>query len=119
MKKEERIKKIRRVRRTRRVRRKILAIKKYPRLSVFRSNKYIYAQIIDDNKGKTLVSVSEKEIKVDGQNRTQKAEEVGKALAQKAIKKKIKNVVFDKGAYRYHGRIKALAQGARGGGLVF
>lgn len=117
---EIKTKKIRKQRRVARIRKKIGAQKSnWPRLTVFRSNKYIYAQIIDDNKGQTLVSVSEKEMKVGGQNRTQKAEEVGKALAQKAIKKKIKNVVFDKGAYQYHGRIKALAQGARGGGLVF
>lgn len=119
MKKEERIKKIRRVRRTRRVRKKILAIKKYPRLTVFRSNRYIYVQVVDDKTGKTLLSASEKEL--DGQklNKTEKAKLVGKKLAETAKKKKIISVVFDKGPYKFHGRIKALAEGAREGGLEF
>lgn len=119
MKKEERIKKIRRVRRTKRVRRKILAIKKYPRLSVFRSNKYIYVQIIDDRTGKTLLSTSEKELEGQKLTKVEKARLVGKKLAETAKKKKILSVVFDKGHYKFHGRIKALAEGAREGGLQF
>lgn len=119
MKKEERIKKIRKLRRVRRVRNKVLARRDIPRLSVFRSNKYIYAQIIDDLKNKTLVAVSEKEIEDSKMKKIEKAKIVGQKLAQKAKAKKIKNVVYDKGAYRYHGRIKALAEGAREGGLAF
>jgi large subunit ribosomal protein L18 len=119
MNEKKQIKKIRKMRRTKRVRMKILSSKKLPRLTVFRSNKYIYAQIIDDIKGRTLIYASEKELAHSDANRTQKAIELGKSLAKKAIKKKITNVVFDKGAYRYHGRIKALADAAREGGLVF
>lgn len=94
---------------------------KRPRLSVFRSNKTIYAQIIDDKARKTLVSASEKEIKlkIKGKTKVEKARLVGEILAQKATKKKIKKVVFDRGSYRYHGRIKALAEGAKKGGLEF
>lgn len=118
--KEKQIKIKRRQRRISRVRSKILAKKTLPRLTVFRSNQYIYAQIIDDSKGKTLVSVSEKEIKDSNNlNKAQRAEEVGKIIARKARSRKIKNVVFDKGAYRYHGRIKALADSARKEGLAF
>lgn len=116
---KEKIRKKRKERRTKRVRSKILAKSKMPRLTVFRSNQYIYAQLIDDLKGKTFVSASEKELSDLKMNKVQKATEVGKILAHKALKKKIKNVVFDKGAYKYHGRVKALAEGARGGGLQF
>lgn len=127
MEKEKKIKKLRKKRRIARVRRKILAKRALPRLTVFRSNRYIYAQIIDDSKGKTLVSVSEKEIsdllpagrQGTKMTRAQRAWELGKILSKKASSKKIKNVVFDKGAYKYHGRIKALAEGAQEGGLVF
>ncbi len=119
MKKEERIKKIRKARRTARSRNKIRAKKNRVRLTVFRSNRYIYAQVVDDKTGKTLVAASEKAIEGSNLNKTQAAVEVGKILAKKAIAKKIKNVVFDKGPYKFHGRIKALAQGAREGGLEF
>ena len=116
---KERQIKIKRIqRRTSRVRSKILAKKILPRLTVFRSNKHIYAQVIDDEKGVTLASANEKEIKNEG-NKTLKANALGKVLAEKAKKKKIKNIVFDKGPYRYHGRVKALAEGAREGGLIF
>lgn len=84
-----------------------------PRLSVFRSNKYIYAQIIDDERGITLVEANSKSLKIE------KAKEVGKLLAKKAIKKGIKTVWFDRGKYKYHGKVKALAEGAREGGLNF
>lgn len=117
--KETQIKIKRRQRRIRRVRGKILGRSKLPRLTVFRSNQYIYAQVIDDSGGKTLAAANEKELPEVKMSKSQKAIEVGKVLAQKALKKKIKNVVFDKGAYKYHGRIKALAEGAREGGLVF
>ncbi|KKQ96016.1 MAG: 50S ribosomal protein L18 [Candidatus Levybacteria bacterium RIFCSPHIGHO2_02_FULL_39_36] len=115
---EELIKRQKKQRRKNRIRKKISADKL--RLTVFRSNKYIYAQIIDDKKGKTVLSASEKDLKNESKvNKVQKAEELGKAIAQKAMSKKIKDVVFDKGAYKYHGRVKALAEGARKGGLVF
>ena len=99
-------------RRKARVRRSIRA-RAYgkPRLSVFRSSKQIYAQIIDDEKGTTLVAASSIE-------KTQR-ESVGKLIAERAAAAGIKNVVFDRGAYMYHGRVKALAEGAREGGLDF
>ncbi len=117
MKKEEKNKKIRKIRRTLRTRKKIMG--DTPRLSVFRSNKHIYAQIIDDKKGVTLASATEKDIEVSKLNKTQIAEELGKAVAKKAIDAKIRKVVFDKGSFRYHGRVKALAEGARKEGLQF
>lgn len=89
------------------------------RLSVFRSNKYISAQIIDDTKGETLVSVSEGELKETKGTKTERAKNLGLILAKKARDKKISKVVFDRGEFAYHGRVKALAQGAREGGLKF
>jgi large subunit ribosomal protein L18 len=106
------------LKRQKRTRAKLKASKDRPRLSVFRSNKFIYAQIIDDENGKTLVGVSEKELKEKG-IKTEKAKKLGEILAKKAIAKKIKTVVFDRGSYGYHGRVKAFAEGAREGGLVF
>lgn len=99
-----------RKRRHRRVRAKIKGTEEKPRLCVFRSNKYIYAQIIDDEKGKTLVSAKAE---------LNKADKVGEDIAKKAIKEKINKVVFDRGGYKYHGRVKALAEAARKGGLKF
>ena len=116
---EKYIKLKRKQRRATRTRKKIMGQSDRVRLAVFRSNKYIYAQIIDDMKGKTLVAASEKELEGKGLTKTQKAEEVGKSIAKKAGVKKITKVVFDKGSYRYHGRVKALAEGARAGGLIF
>lgn len=110
-------KNIQKVRRETRVRKKLLATGSRPRLTVFRSNINIYAQIIDDSKAKTLVSASSKEIKEV--KKMEQAVAVGKLIAQKAATAKIKTVVFDKGAYKFHGRVKALADGAREGGLVF
>ncbi|HVT01575.1 MAG TPA: 50S ribosomal protein L18 [Patescibacteria group bacterium] len=118
MKREELVKSKRKARRVKRIRAKLLDLKSSPRLSVFRSNNHIYAQIIDDVKGETLVSASDKEVEAKG-NRTQIAEELGKTIAKKAIDKKIKSVAFDKGSYKYHGRVKALAEGARKEGLQF
>lgn len=90
------------------------------RLSVFRSHRYIYAQIIDDQKGVTLASASEADLKPSKKaTKTEQARLVGEALAQKALKAKIKKVWFDRGRFRYHGRVKALAEGARKGGLKF
>lgn len=112
-----------RERRHRRVRQKIFGTSKRPRLNVFRSNKYIYAQVIDDIKGVTLISVSDlSDVKAGSEKKltkTEVAREVGKVLAKKLLAKKIKEVVFDRGGRLYHGRIKALAEGAREGGLVF
>lgn len=109
------------LKRQRRVRLKTKAVSSNPRLSVFRSNKKIYAQIIDDKKGKTLVSASEKDLGKINKNKkkTEIAREVGKILAEKAKKAKISKVFFDRGKYKYHGRVKALAEGAREGGLIF
>ncbi len=105
--------------RRRRIRGKIKGTAQRPRLAVFRSNKYIYAQIINDDQGKTLASVSEKELKKEDLGKGEKAKALGELLAQKAATAKIKKVVFDRAGYRYHGRVKALAEGARKGGLEF
>ncbi len=103
--------------RHKRIRAKVTGTSKKPRLSVFRSASHIYAQLIDDEKGKVLVSASDLAIK-KGQ-KSEKAKQVGKLIAQEAEGKKIKAVVFDRGGYSYHGRLKALAEGAREGGLKF
>ena len=108
--------------RKKRIRRKVFGETIRPRFSVFRSNKYIYAQLIDDDKGVTLVSESDLEFKSSSLSSLSKKElayKVGESLAKKALKKKIKKVVFDRGGYKYHGRVKALAEGARKGGLEF
>ncbi len=88
-----------------------------PRLSVFKSNKYIYAQLIDDENGKTLASFSSAKIKVKG--KIEQAKKVGEELAKVAQEKNIKTAVFDRGGFIYTGRVKALAEGAREGGLKF
>ena len=112
-----------REKRHQRIRNKISGTSQCPRLSVYRSNVAIYAQIIDDTKGITLVSASsldkdlEKELK--GKSKTEQATLVGEAVAKKALKAKIKNVVFDRGGYIYTGRVQALADGARSAGLEF
>lgn len=115
------IKQHQRKKRHKRVRSKIHGTRKRPRFSVFRSNKYIYAQLIDDEKGRTLVCVSVQEIESKKQKLTKisTANEVGKLLAKKAKKLKIKSVVFDRAGYKYHGRVKAVAEGARQEGLKF
>lgn len=100
-----------------RVRGKVFGTKKRPRLSVFRSGKHIYAQLIDDEKGETLVSASDLGLR-EGV-KMEKALAVGEELARRALKLKIKKVVFDRGGYSYHGRVKAVAEGARKGGLKF
>lgn len=100
-----------------RIRAKIRSVSTLPRLSVFRSNQSIYAQIIDDRTHKTLIGVAEG--KDQKGTKTERAFALGQELAKIAREKKIKEVVFDKGAYAYHGRVKALADGAREGGLVF
>lgn len=109
-----------RKRRVYRVRAKIKGTVSRPRISVFRSNKHIYAQIINDEEGKTIVAASDGELKKSTKRKkTEIAESVGELLAEKAKSKKITKVVFDKRHYKYHGRVKALAEGARKGGLQF
>lgn len=88
-----------------------------PRLSVFVSNRHIYVQLIDDESGKTLASVSTHELKGGKMKRTKQAEELGKMLVEKAKKAGVKNAVLNRGIYKYHGRIKALTEGARNAGL--
>jgi len=104
-----------------RVRNRIRATATRPRLSVFRSNKHIYAQIIDDASSQTLVSASTAEkAAIDGSGGNKSAAEaIGKLIATRALEKGVKEVVFDRGPYRYHGRIAALADAAREGGLEF
>ena len=118
---EKELKTIRSKRRAVRTRKKVALNKSRVRLSVHRTNRYIYAQIIDDVKGVTIVSAHEKELaeSIAGMNKTQKAEALGVHIAKKALDKKVKEVTFDKGSYRYHGRVKMFADGARKGGLQF
>lgn len=110
------------------IRRKLIAVSDRPRLSIFRSNKYIYAQIIDDSSSKTLVGASEKMLEKETKlakdqsssgRKIDRAKELGMHIAKMAIEKKVKKVVFDRGRYRYHGRVKAFVEGARAGGLEF
>jgi large subunit ribosomal protein L18 len=112
-----------RLRRHRRVRAKISGTAERPRLNVFRSLGHIYVQVIDDVAGHTLASAStiDRELRgqVDGKNKTEAAKLVGALVAQRAQALGIKQVVFDRGGYRYHGRVKALADGAREAGLEF
>ena len=102
-----------------RVRGKVSGTAKCPRLNVYRSNKNIYAQVIDDVAGVTLVSASTLDQEINGKTKTEQAAAVGAAVAKKAVAKGIKEVVFDRGGYLYHGRIEALADAARENGLEF
>jgi large subunit ribosomal protein L18 len=103
-----------------RIRRKVFGTKERPRLCVFRSNKHIFVQIVDDTEGKTLVSAKDQELKLnEKKSRAEISFEVGKLIAKKALEKGIKKVIFDRSGYKYHGRVKALAEGARAGGLEF
>ena len=116
-------------RRVRRVRAKVQGTAERPRLSVFRSHKHIYAQVIDDEAGKTLAAASDRDVTEERKNektkepstrvsKVEKAGRIGELLAEK-VKKKIKQVRFDRGPYAYHGRVRAVAEGARKGGLQF
>lgn len=105
-----------RVKKHSKIRRIVVGTSDRPRLSVFRSNQHILAQIIDDSQNKTLIA--ESDLKLKG-SKKERAFEVGKNLAQQAIKEKIKTVVFDRGGFLYHGRIAEVARGAREGGLEF
>lgn len=121
MRVEEKVKK--RIIRHKRVRKKVFGTSERPRLCVFKSNKYIYAQIIDDEKGVTICAASslEKDLKEKLSSTKDKlaAREVGALIARRAIEKGIKKVVFDRGGYKYHGRVKELADAAREAGLEF
>jgi len=112
-----------RVIRHKRVRAKVVGTASRPRLSVFRSNKYIGLQLINDDNSKTIVAANDLELRKKGakkqMTKVETARETGKKIAELAAAKKIKEVVFDKGGYRYHGRVKAVAEGAREGGLKF
>ena len=90
-----------------------------PRLNVFRSGRYTYAQVVDDSIGHTLAAASSRELPTDGHTKTHAAQEVGKLIAQRARAKGVKQVAFDRGGHQYHGRVKALADGAREEGLEF
>lgn len=107
------------IKRQKRIRKKITKVSDKPRLTVFRSNKYIYAQIIDDKAGKTIISATEKKVITEKVSRMERAKELGNTIAKLAKEKNVSQVVFDKGRYTFHGRVKALAEGAREGGLQF
>jgi large subunit ribosomal protein L18 len=112
-----------RLRRHERVRRHVVGTAERPRLNVFRSLNHIYAQVVDDGKGHTMVSAStidpEVQKQLKGLAKTDQARVVGKVLAERALGQGVKQVVFDRGGYKYHGRVKALADAAREGGLEF
>ncbi len=107
--------------RKRRVRSRVIGTSERPRLSIFRSNRFIYAQIIDDGKAKTLVSFSERNLPKSDKKitKTEVALLIGEEIAKRAKEKKITKVVFDRSGYKYHGRVEAVASGARKGGLLF
>ncbi len=105
--------------RHRRVRRRVIGLNDRPRLSVFRSNKQIYAQVIDDGASHTLVAASSIEVDNDSDGKIDSARRVGTTVAKRAIEQGVKKVVFDRGGYQYHGRVKALAEAARAEGLQF
>ena len=112
-----------RLRRRRHVRKTVFGTKDRPRVSVFRSLKHIYVQLIDDVKGRTLASASTLDpdviAEIKGLDKTEQARVVGRVLATRALDKGLKKVVFDRSGYKYHGRVKALAEAAREGGLDF
>ena len=112
-----------RLRRHKRVRKRVVGTPGRPRLNVFRSLRHIYAQVIDDSQGHTLVTASTidpaVEAQVQGLTKTEQASVVGQVLAERALGRGIRQVVFDRGGYKYHGRVKALADAAREGGLEF
>jgi len=111
------VKKMKVERRHKKIRAKVFGTEEKPRLAVFKSNKYIYGQIIDDSKAKTILSLSS--MKVKGKTFMNRCTETGKELAKLALGKKIEAVVFDRGGFKYVGRVKAFADGAREGGLKF
>lgn len=114
---KEKVKLQKRDRRRDKIRSRVNGTAVCPRLSVFRSNKGVFLQIINDEEGKTIVSVDSNEVKATGD--ASQSFEAGKLLAKKAVEKKIDEVVFDRGGYKFHGRVKDVADGARDGGLKF
>lgn len=108
-----------RIRLKKRIRKQISPSPDRPRLSIFRSNNEIYAQIIDDGKAHTMASAGSLKLDKGEMSKTEVAEKVGETIAQKAIEQGIKQVVFDRNGFKYHGRVKALAEGARKAGLEF
>jgi large subunit ribosomal protein L18 len=104
-----------------RIRKTVSGTEQRPRLAVFRSNKEIYAQLIDDVSGKTITAASSRDKDIDASkgNKVEAAKLVGKAIAERAVKAGVEAVSFDRGGYLYHGRVKSLAEGAREGGLKF
>ena len=118
MKNLEKTKRENRIKRHNKVRSKVFGSAEIPRLSVYRSNKGLFIQLIDDQVGVTLASINDKEIK-SGKTKAEKAKEAGKLIAKKAKEKKIDKVIFDRGGCKYHGRVKAIADGAREEGLKF
>lgn len=112
---------LRRLRIKKRIRKKISGTADRPRLTVFRSNRYVYAQLIDDERGRTLAQASSREAAIATQSlsRMERSYAVGQLLAERAKEKGITKVVFDKNGYKYHGHVRALAEGARANGLVF
>ena len=107
-----------RIRRHTKIRAILSGTKERPRLSVFRSNQHIYAKLTNDQTKEILISVSDKDVKVKGK-KSDMAKEVGNMIAKKAVEQKISKVVFDRGGFNFHGRVKAVAEGAREGGLIF
>ena len=108
----------RRLKRRRRVRAKVHGSAERPRVSVFRSNRGIFAQLVDDDSGRTLASVNWTESDLRSLKKMEQAEQAGKALAERAKAAGVERAVFDRGGYRYHGRVKAFAEGVREGGLT-
>jgi large subunit ribosomal protein L18 len=108
-----------RLRRRRRVRARIKGSAERPRLSVYRSNRGVFAQLIDDEAGRTLAAVNWTESELRGSSRMEQAKKAGELLAKRAAEAGVSTCVFDRGGYRYHGRVKALAEGAREAGLKF
>ena len=111
------VKKMKVERRHKKIRAKVFGTAEKPRLSVFKSNKYIYGQLINDDKAETIISLSS--MKVKGKTFMERSTETGKEIAKLALGKKINTVVFDRGGFKYVGRVKAFADGARAGGLKF
>ncbi len=109
-------KRVQREKRRKRLRRRIYGTAERPRLSVYRSNVHIYAQLVDDDEGNTLAAADSREVG-DAENRTEAARKVGELVAQRAQDANLEEVVFDRGGNKYHGRVAALAEGARSGGL--
>jgi large subunit ribosomal protein L18 len=108
-----------RLKRRRRVRAKVTGTAERPRISVFRSNRGVFAQLIDDDSGRTLAAVNWTEDELKSLKRMEQASKAGQLLAERAKAAGVETAVFDRGGYQYHGRVKALAEGAREGGLIF